>query len=328
MPREDDVEIISIDDEEDSSSVEYTRIGTKKGTHYVNILPNTNPTGVQDKKAGSSPFTEHYPDDVVDSDTDSIIDGMRDHCRLRGYGPDRNIAFSVKGLTDQQLEHQLTTAHNNLKEIQLCINELAREKRIRIISRQHLQPDQRLKLRKLRGLDPDGRNEMSELLKVYDAADDPRTYPHDDEDKRLWRKLEGEYYLYRQRGGQYPKQSWHTGEESLYVNYPLRRESMHHPDWTWENDWEHQFPIINLFLNTDYYRWFSETHAKEILDTEGDYPFLSIEAARAAWKQRRLQLGIMIEDDLSSFRPNHLFNKDALLIISSILRTSWTPETQ
>ena len=121
-----------------------------------------------------------------------------------------------------------------------------------------------------------------------ETKEGPRTYPHDDEVTRLWRKLEGEYYLYRQRGGQYPKQPWHTGEESLYVNYPLRRESMHHPDWSWENDWEYQFPNINLFLNNDYYRWLSETHAKEIMDTEGDYPFLSIEAARAAWKQRRL----------------------------------------
>ena len=83
MPREDDVEIISIDDEEDSSSVDSTRMENKEGIHYVNILSNTNPTGVQDKTAGSLPFTEHYPDDVVDSDTDSMIDGMKDHCRLQ-----------------------------------------------------------------------------------------------------------------------------------------------------------------------------------------------------------------------------------------------------
>ena len=74
MPREDDVEIISIDDEEGSSSTDSTRIGTKEGTHYVYILPSTNPTGVQDKKTGSSPFiTEHYRIQMMSSIATPIV---------------------------------------------------------------------------------------------------------------------------------------------------------------------------------------------------------------------------------------------------------------
>ena len=228
-------------------------------------------------------------------------------------------------MTDDQLETHLFDEHRQLRYIQRRIKYLEREKQRRVKKANQASIERR-RMREERGFDPDGSNELTELLRTYDAIDDERTYPHNDEDTRLWKKLDGEYYLYRQRGGQYPKFQGDTGKEYSYLNYPLHRETWDVHDRTWLEDWEHCYPTIGHFLQPEYREWFKATHEHLFAETEREYPWLSIQAARAVWKIRRLQHSQIVEDELSSYAPayhprlperkylpRHLFNKTALI---------------
>ena len=298
----------------------------------VPILPDhqdANPMDRQPVNSGGNVNTNvniFNTDDYVWGEEDSIVDGTADHFvnwdqlqteSLPDYG----------NFTDNQLDEHYQETNRQLTLLFKRKRDIEEEFKIRR-NRAQLGKRKREQWRKLSGLDPNVESDLDDIIRShYDFRDDKREYYYEDTPAiTQWRQTCEEYYFYRQRGGQYPVNTEHTGIEYFYRNYPLNPDAIEYKYKTWKDDWEHCYPTMSHLHEERYRDWFRLYHRQELIDVRVDHPCLDLEAVRAAWKLRRRRMQYIIEDELhtyiymyhpsvpdSQYLPTHLFNKDALV---------------